>query len=267
MSKRLSRMQSPGEPYPRPSSPQTHKTRRFDQPPTPPASPSQTSSISSSGTPTSAYHPSSPYSPTSLSFPPSPAPAMNLGARTSGLGGSHTQIHSLPLPEDQNQKYGQYQHHRHLSTNILPGLEPPYISRNLQHQQSTINSQRCDYRHRPHHHPYHEESRRSSKSSSQSNSQARNPPMTLRPQAYARHSDPSYDRQPKSSTAAIPSGIISIAVPPRYPIDDRDLMNDQPGAISSYTRTKQPAPLTLHAPQPIRHPDMLSPRLRASARA
>jgi hypothetical protein len=153
-----------------------------------------------------------------------------------------------------------------MSTNILPGLDPPYISRNLQ----ANHSQRFNYHHRSCLHPYHERSRRSSKSSSQSyslpHSQSRLSPVTLRPQQpYARHSDPSYDRL--YTPTVNHSGVISVSVPPRYPVNDREREDSLKSSPSSYPRLKQTAPLILHAPQPMRHPDMLNPGLSASPRA
>ncbi|KAJ3573666.1 hypothetical protein NP233_g2288 [Leucocoprinus birnbaumii] len=264
---------SPRELYRKPSSP-----RKARRPPTPPATPLSTTSDSSDDTPTSPYHTSSPQSPTSAPFPPSPAPAS--GPSNSGPGGSRPKAFSGPWQEDQNQKHGQYrtQHHRHASLNIIPGLNPPYISRNLQ-EQSSNSSQRPDYQHRSYSHPYRDQSRStemSPLSHSHPHSQSRASPAALRPQQYARYSDPSYDRAgSKSSTATstttLPrNGVISISVPRRYPVDDRDLelpLSENPNSSRSYAHNKQIIPPVLHAPQPIRHPDMLSPQLRASARA
>jgi hypothetical protein len=263
-------MQSSRELYRKPSSPR--RTRRFDRPPTPPATPLSTSSSSTDDTPTSPHHTSSPISPTSLPFPPSPAPAPHSGPLNSGSGGSRTQVHSAPWQEDQNHNHGQYQiqHHRYMSSS---GLDTPYLSRNLQ-EQSSNSSQRLSYCHRPYHHPYRDHSRRSSNSSSQSHShphsQSRSSPITLRPQPYTRHSDLSYDRPGSTATTINHNGVISVCVPPRYPIDDRELefsLSTSSPSRSHAHGPKQRAPPVLHAPQPIRHPDMLSPRLRPSARA
>ncbi|KAF5356204.1 hypothetical protein D9756_004114 [Leucocoprinus leucothites] len=250
---------SPRELYRKPSSP-----RKARRPFAPPATPLSTSSASTDDTPASPYHTSSPHSPTSAPFPPSPAPAS--GPSNSGPGGSRSQTLSVPWLGDQNQKHGQYrnQHYRHMSSSTLSRIDPPYISRNLQ-EQSSNSSQRLDYHHRSYHNPYRDQNKRS-----QSHSQSRPSPTTLRPQPYARHSDPSYDRSGSSATSTtVPhSGVISISVPPRYPVDDRELEPPLTSNSSrSRTHTKQITLPVLHAPQPIRHPDMLSPQLRASARA
>jgi len=205
MSKHFSRMQSPRERY------TNRTTRPANEPTTSPTTSSTTTS--SSDSPAPGYHTSSPNSPASLL---SPVPALYSGPHTSGLGGSHSYHPPPPHPEDQNQKLGQnhIQHRGHSSTSVLPGLEPPYISRNLQLQ---TNVQRGDYHPRSLQHPYHDQSRRSSKSSFQSH----HSPTTLRPQQH--HGDLLFERPNQQSPSVNSNGVISISVPPvpRYPVDDR----------------------------------------------
>lgn len=259
MSKQFSRVQHPREQY------TNRNVPPLVEPTTPQTTPS--TSTSSSDVPASPYHTSSPNSPAS---PHCPVSALHPSPHTPGLGGSHPYHPSPPYPEDQNQKFGQnpIQHRGPLNINVLPGLEPPYISRNLQCQQNNSNTQRFDGRSHPYR-PYHQDqSRRSSKSSFQS--QPGQSPTNLRPQLH--HGDLLYGEGPHQlNPSGTNNGVISISVPPvpRYSLDDREAAYGQPNPIptSSRTRTHHPPSLVVHAPQPIKHAHLLSPRLRASARA
>jgi len=143
----------------------------------------------------------------------------------------------------------------------LPRLDSTFINHNLQ-EQSFHSYQRLNYRPQSHHHNLcHSQDRRSIfPSCSHSHFQSR--PL-LRTQPYAGHSDLLYDNyeyKPSPVTVITPhNNTISTSVLPRFPPDDRE------SSINSHSHPymKQITPYVLHAPQPMQHPDMLSPQLRA----
>lgn len=151
-----------------------------------------------------------------------------------------------------------------MSSSTLPRLDSTSINHNPQ-EQSFHNGQCLDHQPQSHHNNIcHSQDRRNVfPSCSHSHFQPR---PSLRTQPYAGDSDLLYDDyESKHSPVTVitpHNNTISISVPPRFPPDDRE---SSINLISSHSHPyiKQITPYVLHAPQPMRHPDMLNPQLRA----